>query len=338
MMLIFDAPIFLFLDEGYIPMTARLSLLDQPPTDSSWAPDNGAAKSQNSLTSQQETDASRVPVESIDQGPAYGVSSHPWTQQPSNAQDGGVDEQGNDPLQPEQPVEKAIPAIDTGVDSPTGTEGTGPIAIATPSSAQDIVEPDSPKPDGSSLYRASSSVYESDMSDSREPGLPARTSNVGRSPLAQREDAEPSDQGDHSESKTETGPQNEKRAETYSIRHVNWKHASGELRRSPILVQNKNGPCPLLALVNSLVLNVKDEAQSPITKALHTREHISLGLLIEALFDELATCLGPDGELPDIEELSRFLTMLHTGMNVNPRLTLVCCIFLLACLLPSRTL
>jgi hypothetical protein len=48
-----------------------------------------------------------------------------------------------------------------------------------------------------------------------------------------------------------------------------------------------------------------------------------LGLLIEALFDELTTRLGPDDELPDIEALSRFLTMLHAGMNVNPRLTLV---------------
>jgi hypothetical protein len=41
------------------------------------------------------------------------------------------------------------------------------------------------------------------------------------------------------------------------------------------------------------------------------------------LFDELTTRVGTDGELPDIEALSRFLTMLHTGMNVNPRLTLV---------------
>jgi len=61
----------------------------------------------------------------------------------------------------------------------------------------------------------------------------------------------------------------------------------------------------------------------PIVKALMTRETISLGLLIQALFDELTTCVAIDEELPDIEALSRFLTMLHTGMNVNPRLTLV---------------
>jgi len=75
-------------------------------------------------------------------------------------------------------------------------------------------------------------------------------------------------------------------------------------------------------------MRAEKDAQPPIVRALQTRENISLGLLIEALFDELTTCLGPDEELPDIEALSRFLTMLHTGMNVNPRLTLVCCILL----------
>jgi hypothetical protein len=96
------------------------------------------------------------------------------------------------------------------------------------------------------------------------------------------------------------------------------------LLQSPILVQNKNGPCPLLALINALVLRADDpNAQPPIVRALKTREQISLGLLIEALFEELTTCLGPDDEFPDIEALAQFLTMLHTGMNVNPRLTLV---------------
>lgn len=123
----------------------------------------------------------------------------------------------------------------------------------------------------------------------------------------------------------EAAQQQEKRAETYSIRHISWKDKTGTLRESPILIQNQNGPCPLLALVNALILRAADhDVQPPIVKALRTREQISLGLLIEALFDELTTRLGPDDEFPDIDALSRFLTMLHTGMNVNPRLTLVC--------------
>lgn len=121
----------------------------------------------------------------------------------------------------------------------------------------------------------------------------------------------------------EAARQQEQRAETYSIRQINWTNRHGTLLQSPILVQNKNGPCPLLALINALVLRADPNAQPPIVRALKTREQISLGLLIEALFEELTTCLGPDEEFPDIEGLAQFLTMLHTGMNVNPRLTLV---------------
>lgn len=113
----------------------------------------------------------------------------------------------------------------------------------------------------------------------------------------------------------------EKQAETYAIRHVNWTDITGKLQQSPVLVQNKNGPCPLLALVNGLIMRSVDKSSKPpIVRALQTRENISLGLLIQALFDELTTYANE--ELPDIEALSRFLTMLHTGMNVNPRLTL----------------
>lgn len=124
-------------------------------------------------------------------------------------------------------------------------------------------------------------------------------------------------------SPTEAARQKEQRAETYSIRQINWTNREGTLLQSPILVQNKNGPCPLLALINALVLRADPNSQPPIVRALKTREQISLGLLIEALFEELTTCLGPDEEFPDIEALTQFLTMLHTGMNVNPRLTLV---------------
>lgn len=112
----------------------------------------------------------------------------------------------------------------------------------------------------------------------------------------------------------------EKQAETYAIRHINWIDYTGQLRESPVLVQSRNGPCPLLALVNGLIMRSDRKTEPPIVRALKTRENISLGLLIQALFDELVTY--SNDELPDIEALSRFLTMLHTGMNVNPRLTL----------------
>lgn len=124
-------------------------------------------------------------------------------------------------------------------------------------------------------------------------------------------------------SAAEAARQKEQRSETYTIRHIRWTDQSGQLLESPILVQNQNGPCPLLALINALVLRANPNAHPPIVRALSTREQISLGLLIEAMFEELTTCLGPDEEFPDIEALTQFLTMLHTGMNVNPRLTMV---------------
>lgn len=115
-------------------------------------------------------------------------------------------------------------------------------------------------------------------------------------------------------------------AETYDIRIVNWTNGRTPLRQSPVLVQNANGPCPLLALVNALVLRTSPTVpiQSPIVKVLQSKEKISLNLLIHALFDELTTYVDEESQLPDIEALSSFLTILHTGMNVNPRLTAVC--------------
>ncbi|KKZ65416.1 hypothetical protein EMCG_08750 [[Emmonsia] crescens] len=114
----------------------------------------------------------------------------------------------------------------------------------------------------------------------------------------------------------------EKLSETYDIRQVNWTDGTTSLRKSPVLVQSENGPCPLLALVNGLVLRSRADSPSPITKALQSREKISLGLLMQALFDELTSYIDGADQLPDIEALSSFLVMLHTGMNVNPQLVL----------------
>ena len=116
------------------------------------------------------------------------------------------------------------------------------------------------------------------------------------------------------------------RNENYQIKHINWydtsdPRAKSTLRQSPILTQNANGPCPLLALVNALVLSTPQHLDTALVEVLRTREQISLGLLLDAVFDELMS--GRRGEtaqeLPDVSELYSFLLALHTGMNVNPR-------------------
>lgn len=112
------------------------------------------------------------------------------------------------------------------------------------------------------------------------------------------------------------------RKEHYQIKQIRWHDAySKKLRTSPILIQNANGPCPLLALVNTLVLSTPMDVGTALIETLRTREQVSLGLLLDAVFDELMS--GRRGtaaqELPDVSELYKFLLSLHTGMNVNPR-------------------
>lgn len=112
------------------------------------------------------------------------------------------------------------------------------------------------------------------------------------------------------------------RNELYQVKHIRWwDAASNSMRSSPILTQNANGPCPLLALVNAIVLSTPANLNTPLVDALSdngNRSQISLGFLLDALFDELTS--RRRGEvLPDVTELYAFLLALHTGMNVNPR-------------------
>ncbi|KAH6620829.1 hypothetical protein B0J18DRAFT_480225 [Chaetomium sp. MPI-SDFR-AT-0129] len=113
-------------------------------------------------------------------------------------------------------------------------------------------------------------------------------------------------------------------SETYQIKNINWFDATAAKnpRTSPILVQNLNGPCPLVALVNALTLTTPaDKTNTALVEALRSREQVSLGLLLGAVFDELMSerRVKPDVPLPDVTELYDFLKGLHTGMNVNPR-------------------
>ena len=113
-------------------------------------------------------------------------------------------------------------------------------------------------------------------------------------------------------------------SETYQIKSINWYDASTTRnpRASPILVQNANGPCPLVALVNALSLTTPaNKSDSGLVGIMRSREQISLGLLIEAVFEELMSegRMKPGVDFPDVGELNEFLQGLHTGMNVNPR-------------------
>ncbi|KAG5942774.1 hypothetical protein E4U53_007162 [Claviceps sorghi] len=114
------------------------------------------------------------------------------------------------------------------------------------------------------------------------------------------------------------------KVETYQIKNVQWQDPSSvhNPRTSPILIQNENGPCPLVALVNALTMTTpSDSPETTLVEILKPREQISLDLLLKAVFDELMSPrrTNSDKSLPDVSDLYAFLQSLHTGMNVNPR-------------------
>lgn len=114
------------------------------------------------------------------------------------------------------------------------------------------------------------------------------------------------------------------KTETYQVKNIKWHdaHTNKNPRKSPILVQNANGPCPLMALVNALTLTTPVSADDAVlVTTLRTREQVSLDLLLDAVFDELMSerRTTPEEALPDMTELYGFLKGLHTGMTVNPR-------------------
>lgn len=117
-------------------------------------------------------------------------------------------------------------------------------------------------------------------------------------------------------------PRPESKSETYLIKIITWFDDSIKKdRKSPILVQNANGPCPLVALVNALTLSASPQMTSNLVETLKPREQISINLLLEAVFDELMSSRRTDADtaLPDMTELYDFMKGLQTGMNVNPR-------------------
>lgn len=307
-------------------MTARLSLLDQEEQASPWGgyDNSGSPHLGVDRTASESHDRSpwgsqhSIQISAPQELYMQGIPSNPYAEAPA------VVVQPSDPtgdpygLYPSQSHGRL--GSDAGAHTPSA------FSSATSATSHELIDLDSPDRLGieGGSQKAGSSVYSFE-------GLNMEKQPSGSQPTSETPSISKPSQSD-SQSRTvprirapltpaEEARQQEQRAETYSIRKINWQNQKGDMIKAPILVQNKNGPCPLLALINALVLQADTTSQPPIVKALQTREQISLGLLIEAVFEELITRLGPEASLPDIEALAQFLTMLHTGMNVNPRLT-----------------
>ncbi|KAJ5366032.1 hypothetical protein N7517_008918 [Penicillium concentricum] len=310
----------LSLTEGYIPMTARLSLLDEPEQESPWAeaPRPHSHSEQRAVLGGQQLDDNSpwgsqqsIKVSAPQEIYLQGIQSNPYVSPAVNPSPSDGDNHARAQYNPSSNAGRL--GSDAGIN-------TSPVALANGTSAtsRELIDLGvwgaTGNPGIETVSHAASSLYS-------EPAANGARSLPEKQELASAR-VQPSQQPQTTPilSAAEAARQKEQRSETYTIRHVRWTDQSGQLVESPVLVQNQNGPCPLLALINALVLRANPNTHPPIVRALSTREQISLGLLIEAMFEELTICLGPDEEFPDIEALTQFLTMLHTGMNVNPRL------------------
>ncbi|KUJ08965.1 uncharacterized protein LY89DRAFT_598535 [Mollisia scopiformis] len=155
------------------------------------------------------------------------------------------------------------------------------------------------------------------------PPLPPRTSQEHPPAQPPRPVVDTAHNRSTSSITSPTAAARKQKKETYEIKRITWHDVSAaeNPRVSPILVQNANGPCPLLALVNALTLSTPAHVETALVETLRSREQVSLGLLLDAVFDELMSGRRGDAaqDLPDVSDLYSFLITLHTGMNVNPR-------------------
>ncbi|CAK7245218.1 MAG: hypothetical protein STHCBS139747_006791 [Sporothrix thermara] len=194
---------------------------------------------------------------------------------------------------------------------------------ASPAPAADTSQPlitiDSPPP--------SAKPAEQPIVQISAPAAPASNSQSAppaeEEPVPQLPPRSMLDVGDDAPPRQPPRPARSSKSETYQVKNISWHdhRTTQNPRMSPILLQNANGPCPLVALINALSLTTPADVSTPLTEMLMAREQVSLSFLLDAVFDELMssrrTTEGSD--LPDVDELYKFLKELHTGMNVNPR-------------------
>lgn len=115
---------------------------------------------------------------------------------------------------------------------------------------------------------------------------------------------------------------------TFEVKEIKWRTPANYLVKTPIILQDENGPCPFIALVNTLVFT---ESMSPIppgpgrplSALLENKEMVSKNLLLDHLGQWLLN-MGSRQNAPHIdpEDLNtclRLLPELYSGLNINPR-------------------
>ncbi|KAG5356611.1 hypothetical protein CKK34_5982 [Yarrowia sp. E02] len=115
---------------------------------------------------------------------------------------------------------------------------------------------------------------------------------------------------------------------TFQVKVIKWRTPANYLVKTPIILQDENGPCPFIALVNTLVFT---EAMSPIppgpgrpiSALLENKEMVSKNLLLDHLGQWLlgigSRQNGPHVNPDDLNTCLRLLPELYSGLNINPR-------------------
>lgn len=123
---------------------------------------------------------------------------------------------------------------------------------------------------------------------------------------------------------------------SFPVQLITWSQYD---QQSPIILQEENGPCPLIALVNTLLLQSDLNTRkvnflnSPDSLLVHWIESVGkLKSLLNKHIDkrvplnEVLTCLGDvlldlsSAENDVVDRLLKNLPLLHKGLSVNPNL------------------
>lgn len=87
-----------------------------------------------------------------------------------------------------------------------------------------------------------------------------------------------------------------------------------------ILLQNENGPCALVALVNLLILSPEHAKYSKdITRLIQGEKQVKLHDILQRLADLAITMTTDSDNLENVDHLLLMLPDLHKGLNVNPK-------------------
>ncbi|KAI5961051.1 hypothetical protein KGF57_001800 [Candida theae] len=130
----------------------------------------------------------------------------------------------------------------------------------------------------------------------------------------------------------------------FPLKLINWSLDGSDVESTttPILLQDQNGPCPLVALVNTLVLQfdfrtsqvdavnlsqsqTHDEAVTNLKSKLFTHFHnsssIGLGDILGLVADLLLVYSEDNISHEIVDNILKQLPKLHTGLDVDPNLT-----------------